>query len=40
MLLDEPFSGVDPIAVLDVQEIICELKEKGLTLDEIKKELK
>ncbi len=29
MLLDEPFSGVDPIAVFDVQEIIGELKEKG-----------
>ena len=29
MLLDEPFSGVDPIAVFDVQEIINELKKKG-----------
>lgn len=30
ILLDEPFSGIDPIAVAECQEIICELKEKGL----------
>ena len=30
MLLDEPFSGVDPIAVFDVQQIIEGLKERGL----------
>jgi len=30
MLLDEPFSGVDPIAVYEVQQIIAELKGKGL----------
>lgn len=30
MLLDEPFSGVDPIAVYDVQQIIMQLTEKGL----------
>jgi lipopolysaccharide export system ATP-binding protein len=30
MMLDEPFSGVDPIAVYDVQQIIARLKEKGL----------
>jgi lipopolysaccharide export system ATP-binding protein len=30
LLLDEPFSGVDPLAVYDVQEIIRELKKKGL----------
>ncbi len=30
ILLDEPFSGVDPIAVFDVQQIIVELKKKGL----------
>lgn len=30
MLLDEPFSGVDPIAVYDVQQIIGHLKEMGL----------
>lgn len=30
MLLDEPFTGVDPIAVYDIQEIIAYLKERGL----------
>lgn len=30
ILLDEPFSGIDPIAVAECQEIICGLKEKGL----------
>lgn len=30
LLLDEPFSGVDPLAVDDVQGIITELKQKGL----------
>jgi len=30
LLLDEPFSGVDPLAVEDVQGIIRELKKKGL----------
>lgn len=30
MLLDEPFSGVDPIAVYEVQQIVTELKRKGL----------
>ncbi|MBU1006980.1 MAG: LPS export ABC transporter ATP-binding protein [Candidatus Omnitrophica bacterium] len=30
ILLDEPFSGIDPIAVDDAQEIIAELKRKGL----------
>ncbi|OGV53109.1 MAG: LPS export ABC transporter ATP-binding protein [Lentisphaerae bacterium GWF2_44_16] len=30
ILLDEPFSGVDPIAVYDVQQIIGQLKEKNL----------
>lgn len=30
MLLDEPFSGVDPLAVYDVQQIIKDLKERGL----------
>ncbi len=30
MLLDEPFVGIDPIAVHDIQEIISELKEKGM----------
>jgi lipopolysaccharide export system ATP-binding protein len=30
ILLDEPFSGIDPIAVLDLQEIIFELKRSGI----------
>ncbi len=30
MLLDEPFSGIDPIAVEDIQRIINSLKERGL----------
>ncbi len=30
ILLDEPFSGVDPIAVADVQQIIRELKERNM----------
>ncbi len=32
MLLDEPFSGIDPIAVQDIQAIIGRLKEKALGL--------
>lgn len=30
ILLDEPFSGIDPIAVLDLQKIIFTLKERGI----------
>jgi lipopolysaccharide export system ATP-binding protein len=30
LLLDEPFSGVDPMAVHDIQEIILHLKQRGL----------
>ena len=30
VLLDEPFAGVDPIAVLDIQRIIRFLKERGI----------
>ena len=30
MLLDEPFAGIDPIAVGDVQSIIAQLKAMGL----------
>ena len=29
-LLDEPFAGIDPIAVLDIQSIIGRLKERGI----------
>ncbi|MEY3201788.1 MAG: hypothetical protein RIR70_1338 [Pseudomonadota bacterium] len=30
ILLDEPFAGVDPIAVLDIQKIIAYLKGRGI----------
>ncbi len=30
ILMDEPFAGVDPIAVLNIQNIIIQLKEKGI----------
>lgn len=30
LLLDEPFAGVDPIAVMEIQSIITELREKGI----------
>ncbi len=30
LLLDEPFAGVDPIAVLDIQSVIAKLRDKGL----------
>lgn len=32
ILLDEPFSGIDPIAVSDCQNLIGELKQKGLAI--------
>jgi lipopolysaccharide export system ATP-binding protein len=30
LLLDEPFAGIDPIAVIDIQKIISRLKERGI----------
>jgi lipopolysaccharide export system ATP-binding protein len=30
ILLDEPFAGIDPIAVADIQDIVVQLKNKGL----------
>lgn len=30
MLLDEPFTGVDPLAITDIQEIVIELKNKAI----------
>jgi lipopolysaccharide export system ATP-binding protein len=30
LLLDEPFAGVDPIAVMEIQSIIISLKQKGI----------
>jgi lipopolysaccharide export system ATP-binding protein len=32
MLLDEPFTGIDPLAISDLQAIILSLKERGLGL--------
>lgn len=32
MLLDEPFAGIDPIAVGDIQKIIFHLKKRGIGL--------
>ncbi len=32
LMLDEPFSGVDPIAVFDVQQIIINLRKSGLAI--------
>ncbi len=32
LMLDEPFSGVDPIAVREIQEIILSLREAGLAI--------
>lgn len=30
ILLDEPFAGIDPIAVIDIQEIIGQLRQRGI----------
>lgn len=30
ILLDEPFAGIDPIVIADIQEIISNLREKGI----------
>jgi lipopolysaccharide export system ATP-binding protein len=30
VLLDEPFAGVDPIAVADIQSIVAHLKDRGI----------
>jgi lipopolysaccharide export system ATP-binding protein len=30
MLLDEPFAGIDPLSVVDIQEIIMQLRERGI----------
>lgn len=32
LMLDEPFSGVDPIAVFDVQQIVQDLRKQGLAI--------
>jgi lipopolysaccharide export system ATP-binding protein len=30
MLLDEPFAGIDPLAVIDIQKIVDQLKNRGI----------
>jgi len=30
MLLDEPFSGIDPIAVADIQQVVSQLRDRGM----------
>mgnify|MGYP001241442122 CR=1 FL=1 len=30
MLLDEPFAGIDPLAILDIQGIVAQLKRRGI----------
>ncbi|MBQ4492201.1 MAG: LPS export ABC transporter ATP-binding protein [Deltaproteobacteria bacterium] len=30
MLLDEPFAGIDPLAVLDIQKTVADLKKRGI----------
>ena len=30
MLLDEPFAGIDPLAIADIRELVAHLKERGL----------
>ena len=30
MLLDEPFSGIDPISISDIRDLVKELKERGI----------
>ena len=30
ILLDEPFAGIDPLAVIDIKKIICHLKKKNI----------
>ncbi len=30
MLLDEPFAGIDPLAIADIRELVIHLKERGL----------
>ena len=30
LLLDEPFAGIDPIAVQDIQEVVSRLRDRGL----------
>ena len=35
ILLDEPFAGIDPIAVEDIQQIVAKLKEKNIGMIQV-----
>ena len=30
MLLDEPFAGIDPIAIADIRDLVVHLKDRGI----------
>ena len=30
ILLDEPFAGIDPLTVVDIQKIVADLRESGI----------
>ena len=30
MLLDEPFAGIDPLAIADIQKIVAQLRDRGI----------
>jgi len=32
IMLDEPFAGIDPVTVQNIQEVICELRDSGLSI--------
>lgn len=32
ILLDEPFTGIDPVTIQSIQEIVCDLKARGISI--------
>ncbi len=32
ILLDEPFTGIDPVTIQSIQEIVCDLKSRGISI--------
>jgi len=32
ILLDEPFTGIDPVTIADIQKIVCELRTRGIAI--------
>jgi lipopolysaccharide export system ATP-binding protein len=32
ILLDEPFTGIDPVTIADIQKIICQLRSQGIAI--------